>query len=1388
MADEAPNDVHMAADDLLNARSAAKEAQKEGADPKKRLYAKLGENAEAGGHWHSAPLLQSLLTRESIVFALHKMTFLVDWVMRKAVCPGKAPWNHIKAGGCKGTAMFQPGTGGMMARWKNQESNRFFVRSGIPKKRGEETEAKLGEANNIDGASLTCGARSTTKADAFKACAPKPQRWWGVDTKAERFKKRTKRTTENENIFGETLRGIAKDPDAKHVVKGIKAHFLGEAADKVDCDSSAFLGKHSRTALAALDLKAIKSCPSSMGAHLPWNAIMDDHVVKNILKHTVKSQFIGEGKGAAAADLKLVAENDANLAHLKKAYAKASARLAIFQAKYHVTQAELDAPDPPRPKLGDGAEPSDEGKMSPAAFAVLMEALRTKNTAKLEALYQQSHADDEVNQAAKDHLKKNPFKAVKGQLPLDPTELLQVEADVEWGRRRRRRRRRSCGWGCKIKKKARAAANWAKKKAQAAARWAIDKAKRLARAVVAAAKAVAAAARRALNAVKRWAKKFITKLGMALVSRIMPAIVKSVMGLNDKKYKCFCGDYIGQLSSIAPSLDYALLPGWRLDRRNYGGNRCRGPSCASWNKDPGELQFSILRVASNYGSGTKPRNAGTVCQYDVSVRLDYCYKQRQFKNICAVVPKCKNQMFGNTCYCTDQHSYNDYAKRSIMCKPPKNGACKGARVRKRIRFKMIKGTQHKVCRQSYSMVDAGIRGMVGLITATNNELNLRAPCDKMEEEEEAMRKATKLGEAKATLGEGMKLQAKGGNNYKFTVVAPKSLVSDAQGIFCRAWARQGKCFMSVVKRMCGQSFCRKKGATRGNSKRRSRKRRWWKRRAFRTSSRKTASRAARAQRSTVKWAQRHTAALAKRTQSRNNKRVARLRARAKYGAAQRRATQKTHKWKIRERNGKTGSRNSFAARHKETAGKKLAQWRRSGANAAARRAKEKASKVPKQTFRSAIILQEAAARQGMVDAVEAVFNGARVVATKYVCPTREGFRLNGASTKSCVNAKMVTNPPMKGTTWDYVSTNGAYVKNSWSQKSKERLGETLLTAGNFVSSPAKKHQVCSSLSATRDVANHECRVGTASTDEEELGETENETDDDGAYDITMEAVKHASEMMRKDPLTVPHVKRLSQLAAKHMDLGDSTQFFGSAKKAIIRKAKALAFNLAKKMGNGLMVRLMPYILKTRAFHKTGGASVKGNNNPGYKCFCEGMLGQLFDHRLSYTAFPGWRSKTDVFLKKDMGPLVFTLALQQGKSGGRQNTPSFKPTCSWDVSMKWQYCYKDNRFHNKGNTPGCVKYNKNGQQATSGINSFTCQQSAKKAYALKHIACKPDPQGGCKGMPIFKDVTVMARKGGPKRCGASMILVDASIRTLMAFTTAINNELDTLRWCRGDGGD
>ena len=70
-----------------------------------------------------------------------------------------------------------------------------------------------------------------------------------------------------------------------------------------------------------------------------------------------------------------------------------------------------------------------------------------------------------------------------------------------------------------------------------------------------------------------------------------------------------------------------------------------------------------------------------------------------------------------------------------MCKPPKNGACKGARVRKRIRFKMIKGTQHKVCRQSYSMVDAGIRGMVGLITATNNELNLRAPCDKMEEEE-----------------------------------------------------------------------------------------------------------------------------------------------------------------------------------------------------------------------------------------------------------------------------------------------------------------------------------------------------------------------------------------------------------------------------------------------------------------------------------------------------------------------------------------------------------------------------------------------------------------------------------------------------------------------------
>ena len=44
-----------------------------------------------------------------------------------------------------------------------------------------------------------------------------------------------------------------------HVVKGIKAHFLGEAADKVDCDSSAFLGKHSRTALAALDLRRLVS-------------------------------------------------------------------------------------------------------------------------------------------------------------------------------------------------------------------------------------------------------------------------------------------------------------------------------------------------------------------------------------------------------------------------------------------------------------------------------------------------------------------------------------------------------------------------------------------------------------------------------------------------------------------------------------------------------------------------------------------------------------------------------------------------------------------------------------------------------------------------------------------------------------------------------------------------------------------------------------------------------------------------------------------------------------------------------------------------------------------------------------------------------------------------
>jgi len=244
--------------------------------------------------------------------------------------------------------------------------------------------------------------------------------------------------------------------------------------------------------------------------------------------------------------------------------------------------------------------------------------------------------------------------------------------------------------------------------------------------------------------VKRMAVKVVVRLKEGILGRLVPYVLKRLVAGGtykknkteaDRRYKCLCAGYFGQIMS--EKLGWLIVPGWRQKDVLDWQRRDVGPmlySLLKFSRDKAPTVKEIRPDNSLVGQGRRRKfrmPVSPACKYDVRFKWGYCYKNKEYRSRCSM-PGCKGTIGkgrSNTLSCDCNANVSvDYAK-TLQCKPNKASCNGGSMIDKDIRVEMSTGSQTPHCRRSFSALDAVVRGLVTVVTAANNEIDVRSKCD-----------------------------------------------------------------------------------------------------------------------------------------------------------------------------------------------------------------------------------------------------------------------------------------------------------------------------------------------------------------------------------------------------------------------------------------------------------------------------------------------------------------------------------------------------------------------------------------------------------------------------------------------------------------------------------
>jgi len=191
-------------------------------------------------------------------------------------------------------------------------------------------------------------------------------------------------------------------------------------------------------------------------------------------------------------------------------------------------------------------------------------------------------------------------------------------------------------------------------------------------------------------------------------SQALQKILQTATQLSKEKWDCLCAGYLYQLAdpsyplSVAPSFDQSISKTWQK-------------------KDLGGALFSILK---------KNKQGDLICRYDVSVKYQACFKSKIFESMCDAFNNrgCTLSQTKKGCAC-GLDIKEKYAREKLQCHPNKQ-SCNGGIMSKNIQNKLVFGQGTATCESSFLVVDAFVRGLMGMWISTNAANDIMPGCAK----------------------------------------------------------------------------------------------------------------------------------------------------------------------------------------------------------------------------------------------------------------------------------------------------------------------------------------------------------------------------------------------------------------------------------------------------------------------------------------------------------------------------------------------------------------------------------------------------------------------------------------------------------------------------------